>query len=167
MTDGPGDARRTGPALEAMYGLVLRLVPTVDGFPRRRNFLLGDRIQATALDVMERLVEAMYTRGRGGLLAQANPGLEKLRFLFRLAFDPRLPAGDATSAFWNRRGRPRRRDAYSGRIGNAVRPARRAIERRSSAAAAAARRDIGRWRAWSRRGRSTSRGRNGRITRSG
>ena len=63
-------ARRTGPALESMY-----------------RFLLGDRIQTTALDVLERLIEATYTRARRNTLAEANLGIEKLRFLFRLAKD--------------------------------------------------------------------------------
>ncbi len=55
------NARTTGPAVEAMYRFILWLVPTVEKFPRRQRFLLGDRIQATALDVLERLVEATYT----------------------------------------------------------------------------------------------------------
>ena len=58
-------ARRVGPALESMYRFVLWLVPTVEKFPRRQKFLLGDRLQATALDVLERLVEATYTTGGG------------------------------------------------------------------------------------------------------
>ena len=57
-------ARRTGPALVSMYRFVLWPVPTVEKFPRRQKFLLGDRLQATALDVLERLVEATYTRAR-------------------------------------------------------------------------------------------------------
>ena len=85
-TDG---AQRTGPALEAMYRFVLWLVPTVERFPRSQKFLLGDRLQATALDVLERLVEATYTRARGSHLAAANLGVEKLRFLCRLAKDLR------------------------------------------------------------------------------
>ena len=82
-------ARETGPALEAMYQFIIWLVPTVEKFPRSQKFLLGDRIQTTALDVLERLIEATYTRGRERMLAQANLGLEKLRFLFRLATDLR------------------------------------------------------------------------------
>ena len=82
-------ARRTGPALEAMYRFILWLVPAVDKFPRSQKFLLGDRIQSTAIDVLERLVEATYTRERGTILTEANLGLEKLRFLFRLATDLR------------------------------------------------------------------------------
>jgi 23S rRNA-intervening sequence protein len=83
------NVRRTGPALEAMYRFMLWLVPTVEKFPRSQKFLLGDRIQSTALDGLERLIEATYTKGRQAALAQANLGLEKLRFLFRLATEMR------------------------------------------------------------------------------
>jgi hypothetical protein len=62
----PDHARRTGPALEAMY-----------------RFLLGDRIECTSLDVLERLIEATYTRERRGPLQQANLGLTKRRHLLR------------------------------------------------------------------------------------
>ncbi|MDP6816345.1 MAG: diversity-generating retroelement protein Avd [Alphaproteobacteria bacterium] len=66
---------------------ILWLVPTVEKFPRSQKFLLGDRLQATALEVLEHLVEATYTRRRAELLLRANLGVEKLRFLFRLALD--------------------------------------------------------------------------------
>lgn len=84
---GADDARQTGPALEAMYRFMLWLIPTVEKFPRSQKFLLGDRIQSTALDVLERLIEATYTRARRPALLAANLGLEKLRFQFRLATD--------------------------------------------------------------------------------
>ena len=80
-------ARETGPALESWYRFLLWLVPTLKRFPRRQKFLLGDRIQSTALDVLESLVEATYTRARDVHLARANLGIEKLRFLVRLAMD--------------------------------------------------------------------------------
>ena len=83
-------ARATGPALESHYRFLLWLIPTVARFPRNQKFLLGDRIQGTALDVLERLIEATYTRRRQGHLAGANLGLEKLRFLLRLAWDLRI-----------------------------------------------------------------------------
>ncbi|MDP6565675.1 MAG: diversity-generating retroelement protein Avd [Alphaproteobacteria bacterium] len=73
--------------MEAAYRFLLWLVPTVEKFPRSQKFLLGDRLQATALDVLEHLVEATYTRRRADLLLRANLGVEKLRFLFRLALD--------------------------------------------------------------------------------
>ena len=59
----------------------------MEKFPRSQKFLLGDRLQATALDVLERLVEATYTRDRRRHLASSNLGIEKLRFLCRLAKD--------------------------------------------------------------------------------
>lgn len=80
-------ARETGPALEFWYRFLLWLVPTLERFPRRQKFLLGDRIQSTALDVLDSLIEATYTRKRESHLARANLGIEKLRFLVRLALD--------------------------------------------------------------------------------
>lgn len=82
-------ARHTGPAVEAHYQFINWLMPTVEKFPRAQRFLLGDRIQTTALDVLEALIEATYTRDRRAHLARANLGLEKLRFFFRLAHEQR------------------------------------------------------------------------------
>jgi len=81
------NARRTGTAIETHYRFLMWLVPTIEKFPRSQKFLLGDRIQTTALDVLEFLVEATYTRDRKNHLARANLGIEKLRFFFRLAAD--------------------------------------------------------------------------------
>lgn len=79
------NARRTGPAVEAHFQFLKWLVPNIEKFPRSQKFTLGDRMHSTALDVMEALIEATYTRDRRGHLARANLGLEKLRFFFRLA----------------------------------------------------------------------------------
>ena len=51
-----GGAQETSPALD--YRFLLWLTPTVERFPRSRKFLPGDRIQSTALDVLESLIEA-------------------------------------------------------------------------------------------------------------
>lgn len=72
-----------------MYQLLLWLTPAVEKFPRSQKFLLGDRIQTTALDVQESLLEATYTKARTRPLNSANMGLEKLRMFFRLAYDLR------------------------------------------------------------------------------
>ena len=82
-------ARETGPALEAHYRFTLWLVPVLERFPRSQKFLLADRMQGAALDVLESLIEATYTRQRAAHLASANLGLENLRFLCRLAWDLR------------------------------------------------------------------------------
>lgn len=79
-------SRTTGPALEKWH----QFAPTVEKFPKAQKFTLGDRIQGSARDVLERLIEATYSRQAMPLLATANLGLEKLRFLFRLAADLKL-----------------------------------------------------------------------------
>jgi len=81
------NARKTGAAVEAHFQFLMWLVPAIEKFPRTQKFLLGDRIQTTALDVLECLIEATYTRDRKGQLACANLGIEKLRFFFRLAVE--------------------------------------------------------------------------------
>jgi hypothetical protein len=80
-------SRGTGPSLEKWYQFLRWLLPTLEKFPKSQKFTLGDRIQNGALDVLERLIEATYSRQPGPMLAQVNLGLEKLRFLFRLAAD--------------------------------------------------------------------------------
>ena len=88
MTNGSEDGRRrAGPALEAMYGLTLWLVPAVEQFPRRQKFLLGDRIQSTAIASLESLTEATFTRRRERLLDRVNLDIDRLRLLLRLAKD--------------------------------------------------------------------------------
>jgi len=90
MIEPANNARRTGPALEAMYRFMLWLIPAVDKFPRSQKFLLGDRIESTALDVLQSLIAATYTRGRDALLNDANLGPEQLRIFMRLSFELRL-----------------------------------------------------------------------------
>jgi hypothetical protein len=82
------NARRTGPAVKAHYRLTAWIM-TAERFPRSQRPLLGDRIQTVALDPLDALIEATYTRDRRGHLARANLALEKLRFLLRLAYDRR------------------------------------------------------------------------------
>ena len=50
---------------------------------------LATGIQGIAMDVLEALIEATYSRQRGAHLAQTNLGIEKLRFLCRIARDLR------------------------------------------------------------------------------
>jgi hypothetical protein len=87
MTD---NSRRTGAAVEAHYRFLVWLMPTIEKFPRSHKFTIGDRIQIAALNVLETLIEATYTRERTLHLRTANLGIEKLRFLLRLAADLRL-----------------------------------------------------------------------------
>lgn len=83
-------AKQTGVALEKAYQFTLWLIPTVEKFPRNQKFLLGDRIETAALDVVEGIVDATYTRNRASILRKVNLRLEKLRLLFRLSVDLKL-----------------------------------------------------------------------------
>ena len=65
-------SREIGLALESLDCFLAGLIPTVERFPRRPKFLLGDRIPASVLDVPERLVEATYRVHRGTGLAAAS-----------------------------------------------------------------------------------------------
>ena len=59
MTD---NSKRTGAAIEAHYRFLAWLVPTIEKFPKSHKFTIGDRIETIALDVLEALIEATYTR---------------------------------------------------------------------------------------------------------
>jgi hypothetical protein len=70
VADSP--SREVSPTLEKAYQFLVWLIPTLDKFPRRQKFLLGNRIESTALDVLDGLVEATYTRNRGRILDAVN-----------------------------------------------------------------------------------------------
>jgi len=89
MSEDRNQSRRGGPALEKAYRFVLWVVPALDKFPRSQRFLLGDRIETTALNVLEGLIEATYSKQVEPILRSVNLALEKLRFLFRLSKDLR------------------------------------------------------------------------------
>ena len=72
-----------------MYQFLLWLIPVLEQFPRSQKFQLADRMQCNALDVLDALVEAAYSREKVALLRKANLGLEKLRICVRLAKDLR------------------------------------------------------------------------------
>ncbi len=84
------EARKTGPSVEAHFQFLLWIIPTIEKFPRDQKFLLGDRIQKVAVDVLEALIEATYKRERRAHLNRANLGLQKLRFFFRLAVELKI-----------------------------------------------------------------------------
>ena len=81
--------RTVAPVVEQAYQFLLWLIPAVEKFPRSQKFLLGDRIQANALSLLESLTEAAYVRQRRPVLRRANLDIERLRLLIRLSKDLR------------------------------------------------------------------------------
>src|SRR5712692_3444848 len=69
------------------YDLILWSCNHTSRFPRNHRFVLGERIERNLYDLLEKLINAKYTRQRQGLVEQANLMLEILRFQMRLAKD--------------------------------------------------------------------------------
>jgi hypothetical protein len=63
------------------------LLPTTEKFPKRVRFTFSTRIDNLALDVVEDLVEARYTRRKAERLKAINLKLERLRVLLRICHD--------------------------------------------------------------------------------
>ncbi len=61
------------------------LLPATEKFPKRVRFTFSDRINNLALDIVEDLVDARYSRNKQSILRRINLRLEKLRVLLRLS----------------------------------------------------------------------------------
>lgn len=61
------------------------LLVTTGKFPKTARFSFAQRIEGLALDVVEDLVEARYSRDKQAILKRANLRLEKMRVLLRLS----------------------------------------------------------------------------------
>lgn len=89
-----GASGRGGVALEKSMLYITWLIPVLEQFPRSQRFLLGDRLQGLALDTVEALVEATYTKAPVEPLRRVNVKLEQQRLMVRLAYNLRLLSVD-------------------------------------------------------------------------
>ena len=80
---------RQSPIFARTYDLLQWLIPRTMSFPRQQRFVLTRRIQDTALDFLEAIIEAAVAKDhlRAERLLQADMDLAKLRFYLRLAKD--------------------------------------------------------------------------------
>ena len=76
----------TPQAVVACQDLLAWIIPQLDKFPRVRRYTLGERIETALLDVLERLLDAAYSRGQAKIsaLRAANLRLGVVRHLWRL-----------------------------------------------------------------------------------
>jgi hypothetical protein len=74
--------------VQKWYDLTLWLFPLVSKFPKNNRYTLGSRMEGLAIEVLESLVEATYSKEKLVLLKKVNLDLEKFRFLSRLANRP-------------------------------------------------------------------------------
>jgi hypothetical protein len=72
------------------YEYLKWLMERIDQFPKNQRFLLGQRMTDAALDILELLVDASYSRQKTRQLNDANRKMEVLRWLVRLAKDRNL-----------------------------------------------------------------------------
>lgn len=72
------------PVFTKWFDFVKWLLPLTDKLPKKVRFSLTNRISNLALDVVEDLVDARYSKSKSATLRAANLKLEKLRILMRL-----------------------------------------------------------------------------------
>lgn len=61
------------------------MLSTIEKYPRSARYSLGSRISDFSIEVLELIVEAIYTKERKELLVRINLLLEKLRVFFYLS----------------------------------------------------------------------------------
>jgi hypothetical protein len=75
------------PVVEKHYKLILWMLPKMANFPKDQRFLLADRIERILMDILEMLIEAVYSKDKRGILIKVNLKLDVLRFMMRIAKD--------------------------------------------------------------------------------
>lgn len=75
---------------QKMYEFILWLYLVVKKFPKNEKYVLGERIEKTALNVMEGIITSNCEFDKKETLKKTNVELEKLRIFIRLAKDQRL-----------------------------------------------------------------------------
>ena len=78
---------KTYPLFEHWYKALDWILSSVEKFPRNARFSLASRIAELALEAMELIIEAIYSKNRAIVLDKLNLNFEKLRVLFRIAHD--------------------------------------------------------------------------------
>ena len=79
--------KKLTPVVEKQYQLILWMLPKIANFPKDQRFLLADRIERILLDILEMLIEAVYSKNKREILIKINLKLDVLRFMMRIAKD--------------------------------------------------------------------------------
>lgn len=78
------------PIVAKMYDFLLYLIPQVSKFPRSQRYSLGERLENLSFDILELLLDALYSRDKTPLLHRTNIKLDKARHYIRLSKDLKL-----------------------------------------------------------------------------
>ena len=75
------------PVIAKTYDLLKYLIPQLAKYPKDQRYLLGQRLEDQALNLLEDFIEAQYAREKSEILKRANLRLVKVRYLLRLSKD--------------------------------------------------------------------------------
>jgi len=78
---------KQSPIFAKTYDLVKWLIPLTIKFPRHQRFVVASAMQQAALNLQERLIEAVRLPDAAAHLRAADVELDKLRFYLRLSYD--------------------------------------------------------------------------------
>ena len=84
------DSKKDLPIFIKWMDFLKWLLLEIDGFPKKARFNFSDRLVNLALQIVEDLVEARYSRNKGLILRRANMNLEKIRILIRICYEHRF-----------------------------------------------------------------------------
>ena len=75
------------PLYRHWYKTLNWVLDTVERLPKKARFSIASRIADYSLEIMESIVDAIYSKTRAHYLDKINRNLEQLRVLFRLCHD--------------------------------------------------------------------------------
>jgi hypothetical protein len=78
---------KESPIFAKTYNFIKWLIPLTIKFPRHQRFVVAQAMQQSALNLQERLIEAVRLPNTTGCLRAADVELDKLRFYLRLSAD--------------------------------------------------------------------------------
>lgn len=77
------------PIFEKWYSTLNWILDKVEKLPKSVRFTISTKISNLALEIMETIIEMIYSKNKKPLLTKINLLLEKLRIYFRICSDRR------------------------------------------------------------------------------
>ncbi len=78
------------PVFTKYYDIVNWILDKVEKFPRSQRFIFGHRLANLAVDILEDLIRAYYSKNKVSILKEVNIRLEIFRILLRMVKDRKL-----------------------------------------------------------------------------
>lgn len=75
------------PLFKKWYSILDWIMDKCEKFPKNVRFTLSSRIINLSLEVMEKIIEAIYRKNRSYILLDINLYIEKIRIFFRIGYD--------------------------------------------------------------------------------